>query len=118
MVQLDTIAIVEADGCVRTEGRDGELFREISPKLKTCSLLIFGLVCLRLSESSSCNLTGTGTTRSRPGCTFAIFRLDSGGWSAGRFRGRGSSGAESVSPGAGRSVSGEVAFLFGNRDSV
>jgi hypothetical protein len=62
MVELDAIAIDEADGCVRTEGRDGELFQEISPNLEICLLLTIGFLSLRFSESPFCN-PSTGATR-------------------------------------------------------
>ena len=47
MIELDPVAIDQADGCVRTEGRDGELFEQVSPNLKIRVLLLLGLVCLR-----------------------------------------------------------------------
>ena len=65
VVELDTIAIDEADGCMRTEGRDGELFKEISSDLEIRLLLTIRFICLRFSKPCSCNLTAV-TTRSRP----------------------------------------------------
>jgi hypothetical protein len=86
VVELDPVAIDEADGRVGTECGDRELFHEISPNLKMCVLLPLGLVCLRLCGSRFRNLTA-GTPRGRLVVRFAVFRLDSEGLSAGRFRG-------------------------------
>ena len=47
VVELDAIAIDEADGCVRTESWDRELFQEVPSDLKICVLLMVGLVGLR-----------------------------------------------------------------------
>jgi len=65
VIELDAVAIDESDGCVRTEGRDRELFQEISPNLKVCGFLSFAFVCPRLPEPLFRNPT-IGTTRSRP----------------------------------------------------
>jgi len=60
MVELDAVAIDEADGCVGTECGDRELFKEISPNLMVCVLLPFGLICLGL-----CGYPFAGSARSR-----------------------------------------------------
>ena len=65
MVELDTVPIHQADGCVRTKGRGGELFQEISPNLKVCILLTIRFIRPRFSGPPFCSLT-TGATRSRP----------------------------------------------------
>ena len=63
VVELDTVPIYQADGYVRTEGRDGELLQEISPDLKVCLLLTVRFICLRFSGRPFCDLT-IGPTRS------------------------------------------------------
>ena len=65
VVELDTIAIHQADGRVRTEGRGGELFQEIPPNLKVCVLLTIRFICLGFLGPPFCNLI-VRPTRSRP----------------------------------------------------
>ena len=78
VVELDAIAVDEADGCVRTEGGDRELLQEISPDLKIRFLLTVGLVRLRFSGFPSRNPTTRATAGSRPAmplrCLPTLFR--------------------------------------------
>ena len=64
VVELDAVAVDEADCCVGMGCRDQEFFQEISPNLKICVRLEFGLVFPRLCRHPFSNLT-VGAARSQ-----------------------------------------------------
>ena len=67
VIELDAVAVGQADSCVRADGRDGELFEEIFSNLNTYPLLMVCLFYLRTGYNLTLLFFGPGarTTRSR-----------------------------------------------------